>query len=273
MLSCYRRKSLVFSFFLLLLAGTSCEKFEFSPNEVKLEKSEMDLTRKNIEKIRALQLENRPSFRFVVISDTQRFYDELDDVVAALKKRTDINFVLITGDITDFGIVKEYRWINERMQKLGIPHLTVIGNHDCQGNGKEIYKAMYGPMDYTLNVGRNRFVFINTNSREFDDKLVPDLNFFRNALQDTANFDQAFVLSHIPPYDNDFNKNLEQEFARISRESKVKVSIHGHRHGYAEPKKYYDDGVEYVVVGSVEKRGYEEVTVTGKQIELKWLPF
>ena len=256
----------------VMLLVTACEKFEYSPNEVKLEEEELDLTRKNLDKIAALNLEKKSAFRFVVISDTQRFYDELDDVVEALNSRTDIDFLVLTGDITDFGTAKEYRWINERMQKLGIPFLTVIGNHDCVGNGKKIYKAMYGPYDYTMNIGRNRFVFMNTNSLEFSDP-VPDLNVFRNALKDTANFDQAFVLSHIPPFDVDFDKSMEEEFTRISKESKVKVSIHGHQHGYAEPKKYYDDKVDYLIVGSVQKRGYEEVTVTGKQINLKRIEF
>jgi 3',5'-cyclic-AMP phosphodiesterase len=158
------------------------------------------------------------------------------------------------------------------MQKLNIPYLTVIGNHDCQGNGKKIYQAMYGIYDYTMNIGRNRFVFINTNSLEFDEP-VPDLNFFRSALQDTANFDQAFVLSHIPPFDVDFDKSMEEEFTRISNQSKVKVSIHGHQHGYREPRKYYGDNVDYLIVGSVEKHGYEEITVTGRQIELKRILF
>ena len=207
-----------------------------------------------------------------MISDTQRFYDELDDVVEALKQRTDIDFVILTGDITDFGIIKEYRWVNERLNKLNVPVLTVIGNHDCQGNGKKLYQAMYGAFDYTVNIGRNRFVFINTNSLEFTDP-VPDLNFFRNALKDTINFDNAFVLSHIAPFDNDFSRSLEQEFARIARESKVKVSIHGHQHGYTPERKFYDDGVDYLIVGSVQKRGYEEVTVAGEQITLKRILF
>ena len=255
-----------------LLLFTACEKFEYSPNEVRLADDEQDLTRKNLDKINALELGKKSTFRFAVISDTQRFYDELDDLVEVIKKRNDIDFLILTGDITDFGITKEYRLIDERLQKLNIPYLTVIGNHDCQGNGKKLYKAMYGPYDYTMNIGRNRFVFINTNSLEFTDP-VPDLNFFRSALADTANFDQAFVLAHIAPYDPDFNRTLEPDFSRISRESKVKVSIHGHQHGYSSPKKYYNDEVDYMIVGSVQKRGYEEVTVTGKQISLQHIEF
>lgn len=255
-----------------LLFTSACEKFEYSPNEVRLESEEQDLTRKNLDKIAALNLDKKTTFRFAVISDTQRFYDELDDAVAALKKRTDIDFLILTGDITDFGTTKEYRWINERLQQLNVPFLTVIGNHDCVGNGKKLYKAMYGPYDYTMNIGRNRFVFVNTNSLEFSDP-VPDLNFYRRALQDTANFDQALVFAHIAPYDVDFDNNLEGEFTRISNEHKVKVSIHGHQHGYVEPKKFYEDKVDYLIVGSVQRRGYEEVTVTGKQVTLKRIEF
>jgi Icc protein len=257
---------------LLCFNLTSCNKFEYSPNEVRLEENEQDLTRKNIEKLQALHLENKSSIRFAVISDTQRFYDELDDVVAALQQRKDIDFVILTGDITDFGITKEYRWINERLEKLKMPVLTVIGNHDCQGNGKKLYKDMFGPYDYTVNIGRNRFVFINTNSLEFSDP-VPDLNFFRTALHDTANFDNAFVFSHIAPFDVDFDSSLEEEFARISRESKVRVSIHGHQHGYRAPNKHYENDVDYLIVGSVQKRGYEEVTIAGKEITLNRISF
>jgi predicted phosphodiesterase len=269
----FNYRKLAITFCLALLLGTSaCEQIEYSPNEVRLEEDEKDLTRKNFDKIQALNLDKKSSFRFAVISDTQRFYDEVDDAVDALNKRNDIDFVIIDGDITDFGITKEYRWINERMQKLKVPYLTVIGNHDCQGNGKKIYQAMFGPFNYNMNIGRNRFVFINTNSLEFDSP-VPDLNYFRSALEDTANFDQAFVIAHVAPFDVDFDKNLEQEFVRISHENKVKVSIHGHQHIYLEPKKYYNDAVDYLIVGSVSKRGYEEVTVTGRQIELKRILF
>ena len=252
------------------LAG--CNKFEYSPNEVRLKDDELNLTAKNLARIEAMNLDQRSTVRFAVISDTQRFYDELDAAVDALKKRNDLDFVIITGDITDFGVTKEFRWINERMQQLSIPYLTVIGNHDCVGNGKKLYQAMFGPFDYTMNIGRNRFVFINTNSLEFLHP-VPDLDFFAQALHDVDNFDNAFVFSHIAPYDNDFDQELAPEFIRISRDRKVRVSIHGHKHGHTEPKQYYGDGVEYLIVGSVERRGYQEITINNQQVEIKRIEF
>lgn len=256
----------------LSLGLAACEKFEYSPNEVRLEDDERDLTRKNIEKLRALHLENRSRIRFAVISDTQRYYDELDDVVEILKARNDIDFLVISGDITDFGITKEYRWVNERLEKLDLPILTVIGNHDCQGNGKELYKDMFGDLDYTVNIGRNRFVFTNTNSLEFSTP-VPDLGFLRGALADTTNYDQAILVSHIAPYDPDFSRNLETDFATIARQGKVKLSLHGHKHNYMPPTAHYGDGVEYLIVGSIHKRVYEEVTIEGGKISLNSIAF
>jgi Icc protein len=266
-------RGLVLGAFLpVMLAFGACEKFEYSPNEVKLEESEQDLNQKNIDKIMSMRLDQKSTFRIAVISDTQRFYDELDEVVDAINSRNDFDFVVLNGDITDFGIAKEYRWINERMQKLKVPFITVLGNHDCQGNGKKIYKAMYGPYDFTVNIGLNRLFFINTNSLEFNDP-VPDLNFFRGALSDTANFDKALVFAHIAPFDPDFNRDLEPEFTRISSQGKVQVSLHGHQHGYQEPKQPYHDGVNYVIVGSIQKRFYEEVTVSKDQVKLNHITF
>src|SRR6187401_2235503 len=99
----FNYRKLATSFCLAVLLGTSaCEQIEYSPNEVRLEEDEKDLTRKNFDKIQALNLDKKSSFRFAVISDTQRFYDEVDDAVEALNKRNDIDFVIIDGDITDF---------------------------------------------------------------------------------------------------------------------------------------------------------------------------
>ncbi|HSI91600.1 MAG TPA: metallophosphoesterase, partial [Adhaeribacter sp.] len=118
---CFRRLAILF-FLPLWFTLAGCNKFEYSPNEVRLKDDELNLTAKNLARIEAMNLDQRSTVRFAVISDTQRFYDELDAAVDALKKRNDLDFVIITGDITDFGVTKEFRWINERMQQLSIPY-------------------------------------------------------------------------------------------------------------------------------------------------------
>jgi hypothetical protein len=130
---------LVSSIFLI-----SCEKtFSYNANEIQIEEKDSDQNTKNLERLRSKPQDG--SFNFIVISDTQRFYDELDDFVEKANSYSNISFVVVNGDITDFGLRSEYLWISHRLQKLSAPSLVVIGNHDMLGNGHELYKQMYGP--------------------------------------------------------------------------------------------------------------------------------
>jgi hypothetical protein len=110
--------TLVLSIFL-----SSCEKtFTYNANEIQIEEKDRDQNIKNIERLRSKSTND--SFNFVVISDTQRFYDELDDFVEKINSYPDISFVVVNGDMTDFGLKSEYLWISHRLQKLSFPFLA-----------------------------------------------------------------------------------------------------------------------------------------------------
>ena len=98
----------VFLFFL-----TSCkDPFLYNINEVRLNEDERNLNAKNIQKIQMLAPAD--TLKFILIGDSQRFYDEVEDFVTHVNGLKNISFVLLAGDITDFGLNKEYRWINNR---------------------------------------------------------------------------------------------------------------------------------------------------------------
>lgn len=273
----YLRSILFLSYFGLLILCGGCEVFDFSPDEVILHHSERNLNQKNAEKIASLNIQPTDTLRFALIADTQRFYDETEDFVTAVNERTKqkgkrIHFTLLAGDITDFGLLDEYRWIHNILKKLDMPYMTVIGNHDCVGNGKKVYSAMYGPYDHTLQVARNRFVFLNTNYLEFDAK-TPHLDFLENSLKtDSANYDNAFVIAHIGPFDNDANKAKEMAYAKLIADYKVRYSIHGHRHDH-KFERPYDDQKGYLTVGSTNYRSYVVVTVIGKKFSYELIKY
>src|SRR6187551_2463318 len=98
----------------------SCERtFSYNANEIQIEEKDRDQNTKNLERLRS-KPENG-SFNFIMISDTQRFYEELDDLVEKVNSIPDISFVVLNGDITDFGLRSEYLWISHRLQKLSAP--------------------------------------------------------------------------------------------------------------------------------------------------------
>ena len=244
--------------FLLL----SCKDlFQYSPNEVRLEEEQRDLNAKNIRKILSTPLKD--TFRFAVFGDSQRFYEEMDDLVTAVNKRKDLSFVVLNGDITDFGLNREYRWIQERLARFNVPYLAVIGNHDMLANGRLVYQKMFGPENFSFTSGQSKFIFLNSNSRETGfDGSIPDLGWLKKELADSSGIQHSFVFCHVAPYHADFDPGLELPYSKLlSGTPSIEMSIHGHEHGF-NIYAPYNDGVPYLVTGSINRRSFCIITVT-----------
>lgn len=245
--------------FLGLLGLIGCGLFPFSPNEVRLDESEKNLTRKNLKKLERV----RPTdtFRIAVLGDSHFWETEARDAVRDLNRRDDITFAIHVGDITHIGLAKEYRWLNEFYSTLDIPFLTVIGNHDQLANGKAIYRAMYGPTDYVFQFGRTRFVFLDNNAREYDyDGETPDLEFLAEALPGDGSYDRAVVVSHVPPWDKDTDPELTPRFADILQQGGAVLSLHGHVHEFVDTFPF-GDGVRYVSADALLGRNYLVISI------------
>lgn len=269
--------SLLYLTYILLLLGlvffSSCQDmFQYSQHEVTIDEELKGLNAKSIEKISKIQ--KADTLKFVLIGDTQRFYDDAADFVKQINKRNDLSFVMLAGDISDFGMSKEFKWVHRILSGLYIPYVAVIGNHDMLSNGTRVYETMYGPLNFSFTCAGNKFLCINTNSREyyFNGK-VPDLSWIEQELADTAAFVNAFTVAHMPPFSGDFDKRLEKPFTEVLANSgKVRISMYGHEHKYSlsEP---YGDRVKYLVVGSMNKRNYAIVTIIGEKYEIETIYF
>src|SRR6187455_3237714 len=203
------------SFVLLSILSSSCKKlFSYSANEIQIEEKDKNQNIKNIERLQSK--EPNDSFRFVVISDCQRFYDEMDEFVDKINKYPGISFVLLNGDLTDFGLRSEYLWISQRLQKLSFPFLVVIGNHDMLGNGRELYKQMYGPENFGFSFSGHKFIVLNSNSQEVGHNgSLPDTTWLQQELSATPSQQKIFIISHIAPFSGDFDRSLEQPYVRM----------------------------------------------------------
>lgn len=253
---------------LILLSGLVMACFEYNPNQIILDDDEKNLTDKNIAVLRSQPAPE--TIKFAFMGDTQRFYEEADEFVKSINQRNDIHFAIHAGDISDFGLVQEFKWVHEIMSKVKVPYLTVVGNHDLLANGRKVYYEMYGDLDYTFEYGAYRFIMLNTNSREYDfNGTVPDLIWLRQQLENNPENKKIIVISHIPPFDSDFDGNLEKEYASLLSENpNVMLSLHGHRHSFAD-EEYYDDGVRYFVTTSMQKKGYALITAAPDGIEIE----
>jgi hypothetical protein len=116
---------------------------------------------------------------------------------------------------------------------------------------------MFGPLNYSFEFGDYRFIMINTNSREYAfDGTVPDVNWLRAQLANNPLNKELIVVAHMPPYDGDFDRKLEPEFANLlGSNPNVHLSLYGHQHAFSDGE-FYKDGVRYAITTSMGGRGY-----------------
>ena len=143
------RKSVYVFLSCFLLSG--CGMIDYHPYDVRIS-GETEVNAHNIERIEA-NCQGKTTIRFVTMGDSQRWYDETEDFVKEINKRNDIDFVIHGGDMSDFGLTKEFLWQRDIMNGLNVPYVTLIGNHDCLGTGAETYKAVFGPTNFSFIAG------------------------------------------------------------------------------------------------------------------------
>jgi len=248
-----------------LLSG--CELLEFSPNDIRVPQAEQNLTSRNLARLAA---QPKPTggdtLRFVFTTDSQRYYDELDPLVSSINKQRGVSFVLIGGDISDFGLSREMSWVVEKLNRLNVPYLTVVGNHDLVGNGRVAYQEMFGPLNYTFTYGGTKFICVDTNSREYAfSGQVPDVPWLQRQFADSANTQRQISVCHVPPFDKDFDPALVLGYTQtLAQAPRLVFNLSGHtdKFGVREP---YEDGVTYINGYNVQQRRYLLLTLWGQE--------
>lgn len=125
-------KPLLLSFLCLFMGG--CDMIDYHPYDVRIS-GETDVNAHNIAEIEQ-KCKGKTTIKFVTMGDSQRWYDETLDFVGEINKRDDIDFVIHGGDMSDFGVTDEFLWQRDIMNKLHVPYVTLIGNHDCLAQEK-----------------------------------------------------------------------------------------------------------------------------------------
>ena len=109
---------------LLLSFVAGCDMIEYHPYDLDIE-GRTGINKENMAEIKA-STEDCEEISFAVISDTQRWYDETEDAVADINRRGEVDFVLHTGDLSDFGAKLEFDY------SQAVPDLSFI--RDCLEN-------------------------------------------------------------------------------------------------------------------------------------------
>lgn len=254
-----KQRSLLLFFVVLLL--TSCDMFEAHPYDAHVS-GEREVNKRNIARIED-SLRDKKSFRFAMISDTQRWYDETEDAVKALNRRDDIDFVVHGGDLSDFGMTREFIWQRNILSKLKVPYICAIGNHDHLGTGEHVFREIFGDTNFAFTAGNVRFIVLNTNALDYDySEPIPDFFFLDGQKADfPAEAEKTIFLMHCAPGSEIFNNNVMNVFEQyVLSFPNTLFCLYGHSHNISV-KDLFSDGLLYYECPNIAKRIYLLFTI------------
>lgn len=244
----------------------ACGGFEYSPNQSFSGDTRKDINNKNIKRLQESSGDER--IRFVLTGDSQRAYKDAVDLVDAVNKLPEVDFVILAGDISDFGLSQEMEWVDQIFSKLHIPYIGVIGNHDMVSTGQKSYKRMFGELDFSFVYQGVKFVCHNTNSREtaFDGK-VPDLPWLKKQFLPENGVDAYVAVAHIPPGIPDFDPALSDDYVNIVNQSpNTLAALYAHMHTNAVFFPGHQSTIPYIVTDAIQNRKFVLVEIVNGKL-------
>jgi predicted phosphodiesterase len=252
----------------ITIAFPSCDDIiEYSPYKAGVKVPDSDLNIKAIAEIGKRGSDGFEPFSIGLFSDTHSYYDQFKRQVKRFNADSSIDFVVHLGDITVSGIYREFLWYRDIASGLRHPLITLIGNHDYLSNGEFMYGEMFGPYNFTMVYNDCLFVF-------FDDIIWeknisdPDFDWLEAVLSKGAGYRYRFVLSHIPPWSDEFTQGNEYYFNMLMEKYDVALSLHGHTHTYYYGKRY-STGPYYFTSSSSKKEELFFMDVKEDGIEIR----
>ncbi len=196
-------------------------------------------------------------FSFAVTSDPHVHYTELRSTLDHITTDTAIHFILVCGDITDGGDLKEMKRYVEEMERPGIPFVTIMGNREHIGLGRITFEEMFGGRNSQFVAGGVRFVLFDNVVKESD--LPVDFDWLRTTL--AAPYEGPTIIAmHIQPTDgSQLSPGHLEELNNIMAEHRPDHVFMGHNHYYREGE--FPDGTPYTTVSWPKVGEYVKVRV------------
>ena len=165
-------------------------------------------------------------------------------------------------------------WICEQtikiLEKLPVPYVTVIGNHDTLGNGLKIFNDIFGVTNFSFQCNGVFFIIANNNNWESD---IVSLDEGISLLENRQKDRYKVIVTHIPVLNGSrFSERLCDEYSEMCISHNINLSLHGHKHKH----NYVDNFTEktsMVVADAILNRVFYLFHVNSSGIEFEMVKF
>lgn len=176
-------------------------------------------------------------FKFAQVTDTHvggaTGADDLRRTVKDLNKQTDIDFVILSGDVTEFGSDEELRLAKQILDSLHLPLYVIPGNHDSNWSesGANSFRKIFGSETFFFR--HKGYMFMGTTSgpnMRMGPGQIPRENLVWMDSVFAANPDVETPLIYINHYPQDSSlNNWYEAIDRLkSRNTQLMMCGHGH---------------------------------------------
>ena len=261
------------SFYLVLcLVLLGCDNIEYSPNQIFDKDSFRDINFTNLQRLG--EGADDDTVRFVLTGDPQRSHNEVIDFYKKVNTMPRVDFVIVAGDISEYGVLKEMNGVAKSLDKLNVPYFAVVGNHDLTSRGNDVFLRMFGPLNYSFVYGGVKFICHDTNSREYSfNGLIPNIPWLVKETGFQIGVTSYVAVSHIPPTSSDFDEYLIEDYvATFDNTPGFLASFHGHNHSFEEVKMDSSD-VPYITTSALGKKEFLLVEIVNSELSFERIYF
>lgn len=223
----------------------------------------------------SMLLSGAQTFKFAHVTDTHvggsTGAADLQQTIDDINRMHDIEFVILSGDVTEFGSEKELVEAKSILEKLKIPVYVTPGNHDSKWSesGNNDFVRIFGSEYFSF--WKNGFLFIGTASgpnMRMAPGLVPreQLEFLESKLKSMKDPSQPVIFINHYPLDESLSNWYE--VIDLLKTRNIQASLLGHGHAN---KLFNFEGIPGVMARSNlraknESGGFNIVTVTADTI-------
>ncbi|MEJ5963101.1 PQQ-binding-like beta-propeller repeat protein [Pedobacter immunditicola] len=176
------------------------------------------------------------TFKYAFVTDTHIGIgtgdEDLRRTVADINRQNDLDFVLVTGDITEMGTLEEIKVAKEILSKLSKPVYLIPGNHDTgwSESGGVDFLNQFGDDKFTFDHKGYRFIACASGPyvRMSDGHIPRDATVWLEKLLQNTPKEMPLVFINHYPIDNSLD-NWYEATDRIKKYN-IQYAICGHGH-------------------------------------------